>query len=94
MTIDPDSDTCDDVGQVACILGVGGAGGAGGAGGNGGAGGAGATCDDFTAEQVCVICPFADDVGDCEAEFAACLVADPGGNVCEKCAVVAIAECF
>ena len=53
----------------------------------------GAACDDFTGEQVCTLCESSGLVDDCEAEFDACLQADPGGNVCEKCAVIALGQC-
>jgi hypothetical protein len=77
MTVDPDSDTCDDVGQVACILGAGGAGGTGGTGGDGGGGtgGTGATCDDFTGQEVCSLCTVDNLKPACEDAFADCLVA-------------------
>jgi hypothetical protein len=91
MTIDPDSDTCDDVGQVACILGAGGAGGNGGEGGTGGT--VPAECD-WTAAEICLACELQGGIQDCENEFVACLLADLGGNECEKCAVLALAECF
>jgi hypothetical protein len=90
MMIDPSEADCDDVGQLVCILG------AGGTGGTGGTGGAGATCDDFNAQEVCSLCTVDNLKPACEDAFANCLVADPGGNVCEKCAVFALgeSECF
>lgn len=107
-TINPDSDTCDDVGQIACILGeggtggtggtagtggTGGGGGTGGTGGTGGGGGTGATCDMWTGEQVCTNCDSNDLEPTCVEAFDFCLQVNPGGNVCEKCAIYAIEQC-
>jgi len=60
-------------------------------GGNGN-GGNGTACDP-TVEDWCATCDEQDKIPDCESSFNNCLAADPGANVCEKCAAEAILEC-
>jgi len=87
MTVDPDSDTCDAVGQAVCEIA--------GAGGGGGTGGSGAECD-FTAEELCALCDTPSAAPDCESTFDACLANPPSGavsEVCDKCAVIARSDC-
>ena len=85
----PTEQQCDAVGTAICNVDTG----AGGAGGDGGSGGNPGDCD-WTAVEVCAVCEIVEGIADCEDEFAACLIADLGGNECEKCAAAALFECL
>jgi hypothetical protein len=91
----PTEQQCDAVGTAICNVetGTGGTGGSGGSGGSGGAGGNPGDCD-WTAVEICAVCEIVEGIADCEDEFAACLLADLGGNECEKCAGAALFECI